>query len=867
MQGRANTPAGEQDRLKRRGACERRKRGFLAALLPKSLSGTKNYAHISLCITGIVLCQQLMHAQVLSPEAHPVTHSDSASSSTADLPDAPAPHDVVYPNAQPVETESTDDTVNIVSDTQTKIGTVYTVEGNAVLTYKSYVLHADQVTYDAATGRTTAVGHLVLTGGPDKEDIRASHGELNMQTETGHFYDVVGSTEFQQPGSKTASATGNPFRFFGREVVKLGPEHYEVYGGSMTSCAMPHPDWTISATKMTVEDGKMRGTNSLFRLHGVPLFYLPYVTHPVDATGRQSGFLIPVLGESSTKGLIIGEEFYLVINRSMDMKVGVQYYSRRGWAQSAEFHYRGLGNDFLTASYNGLLDRGLPQVGAPPINQGGEDVVLSTRHDFNSNTRAAADVEYLSSYVYREAFTENFNQAVSSDVKSILYTTHAWDGMAVNVMADRYQSFESTIGGNEIRNFHAPQVEFDALEHRLGHSGFLWKASSSAALLRRVEGQPDPVIAGQLDTFRTNGVVSRIDFHPELSYPLHLGGWTFEPHGGVRDTYYSQSQMPIVGTDGLPVEAGTGLNRGDVEAGMEINAPVIERDFTTPWVESLFKRDLRHTIEPSIQYNYVTGIDNFLNVLRFDTTDIVSNTNELEYGLTQRLFLRQLKTHTCAADETPAPGATECGGGTSEWIRWRVAQKYFFDPSFGNAVTVGVRNVLATTLDFSGVAFVTGPRYVSPVISRIRVRTTQHMDVEWDLDYDTTGGRVAASNLYTDVHAGNWFGGLSHARLDAPGEIDSQPVSNFNQFRFLAGYGRPNKSGLSAAAGAGLDLLGGQLQYGTIQASYNWNCCGLNIEYSKFDLGPVRNENVYRFNFTLNGVGTAGNLRHAEQLF
>ncbi len=46
-----------------------------------------------------------------------------------------------------------------------------------------------------------------------------------------------------------------------------------------------------------------------------------------------------------------------------------------------------------------------------------------------------------------------------------------------------------------------------------------------------------------------------------------------------------------------------------------------------------------------------------------------------------------------------------------------------------------------------------------------------------------------------------------------------------------------------------------------MQASYNWNCCGLNIEYSKFDLGPVRNENVYRFNFTLAGVGTAGNLR------
>ncbi len=154
MQGRANTTAGEQDRLKRRGARTRRKRDFLAALLPKSISGAKNYAHISLCITGIVLCQQLMHAQVLSPEAPPVTHSDAGSA--GNLPDAPAPNSITYPTAEPVETETADDTVNIVSDTQTKVGTIYIVAGNAVLTYKSYVLHADKITYDAATGRTTA---------------------------------------------------------------------------------------------------------------------------------------------------------------------------------------------------------------------------------------------------------------------------------------------------------------------------------------------------------------------------------------------------------------------------------------------------------------------------------------------------------------------------------------------------------------------------------------------------------------------------------------------------------------------------------------------------------------------------------------
>ncbi len=55
----------------------------------------------------------------------------------------------------------------------------------------------------------------------------------------------------------------------------------------------------------------------------MPIFYLPYLRHPMDETGRESGLLIPVLSNSSIKGFIVGEQVYWVINRSMDMVVGV----------------------------------------------------------------------------------------------------------------------------------------------------------------------------------------------------------------------------------------------------------------------------------------------------------------------------------------------------------------------------------------------------------------------------------------------------------------------------------------------------------------------------------------------------------------
>jgi LPS-assembly protein len=122
-----------------------------------------------------------------------------------------------------------------------------------------------------------------------------------------------------------------------------------------------------------------------------------------------------------------------------------------------------------------------------------------------------------------------------------------------------------------------------------------------------------------------------------------------------------------------------------------------------------------------------------------------------------------------------------------------------------------------------------------------------------------------------NVHQGDVFAGVSYARLNAPGrsyvEGSSSAVAEFNQMRFRVGFGGPTKSHLSAAASAGIDLDLGSVQYGSIQTSYNWNCCGISVEYRKYELGTTRNDNGYKFNFTLANIGSAGNLRHQDQVF
>src|SRR6202030_4629207 len=92
---------------------------------------------------------------------------------------------------------------------------------------------------------------------------------------------------------------------------------------------------------------------------------------------------------------------------------------------------------FLDLTYFGVIDRG---IGSPPVKQGGEDVRLTGESTFHGNVRAVADVDYLSSFVFRLAFNEVFTQAVYSEVKSLAFLSNTTDGYSYNASVQRYQN-------------------------------------------------------------------------------------------------------------------------------------------------------------------------------------------------------------------------------------------------------------------------------------------------------------------------------------------------------------------------------------------------------------------------------------------
>ncbi len=754
--------------------------------------------------------------------------------------------------------------VHIEADQQTKTGDLYTLDGHIVVLYKQYIVHADHGTFDNATAQLTANGHVVVDGGPSDEHIVADHGTMNLDRHTAHFYVVTGTLGVRSvTHDRFVFTAPNPFAITGDELLELGQDDYQVIRGTMTSCRLPKPDWRMLAKTIFVEDGEARAKNSIFQFFRVPILYLPYLTHPVDKDQRQSGLLLPLIGNSTQKGFILGDEYYLTLGRSADLTLGLQYFSSRGFSPLGQFRYHGQGEDFVGVRFRALADKLPASQGG---DQGGVDIVADARRDVDEHTRAVADVEYLSSYVYRQAFEENFTAAINSEVKSQVYLAHDRDGFSTGARFDRYQNFLSDTSGDEIRVLHEPELLLRAVDQPLpvpGAGRLLFGGLATLSALSRSE-----------PGFQTSRLVPRIDLFPHLALPLSGGGWTLRPQVGLRETFYGRSQNP--GPLGVvPTERDATLNRTAFEADVSLRPPTIERDFTMPWVRRLFGGDVRHTLEPMLNYKYVTGVGNFSSILRFDENDVLSDTDEVEYGLTQRLFLRHLHPRPCHGDEALGPSDT-CGSGTLDWITWQVAQKHFFNQDFGGAVTPGTRNVLESTLDFTGVAFLTRARSSSPTISRLRLRTSSATDLEWDLDYDVNRGRIQSSNVFATYRLHDYFFSLGDARLhnigvrgtsDSTVTTSSSTISNFNQLRLAAVYGSPVKKGLSAGVNLGYDFGLSQVQYLGAQTGYNRDCCGFAFEVRRYSLGNVRDDTQYLFSFTLAGVGSAGSLRPNIRVF
>ena len=564
-------------------------------------------------------------------------------------------------------------------------------------------MRADEATtIQTHTREATATGHVALDGGLNDDHIRASHGTYNLALETGRFYDVTGTTGLRFRGDRVILTSTSPFAFTGKVVEKTGPDHYVVYDGTVTTCELPHSKWQFDAHEVIVDTGgNAKIYRSTFLLHGLPVLYFPFATHPVEKDSRQSGFLMPSVARSSIKGNVVGAAYYWAINRMMDTTVGAEYFSLRGWSQRGEFRAMPGEKSYVDLNYFGVIDRG---IGSPPLKEGGENVRLNAVDTLDNGFRAVANVDYLSSFLFRLAFNEVFSQAVYSEVKSQGFLSKSTNGFSVNGFAELYQNYLSTTPGQVVKISHLPSFDASSVDEQVGRTPLYWAFDVSAAGLSRSEPQlcsTSSLIPVCTPPFRT-GLLGRFAASPDISVPLLFRGWSLRPELALHDTYYTEREPPSA----IGSAVGDPINLSALETAVELRPPTLERVFD----KEFLGRKWKHVIEPQVVYRFVTGINDFSKTVKFDERDILTDTHEVEYGFVTRLYAKPVtkKREDCkpnpnapdaimggvmvggAAGESTIPWAHPnfspkpmCPPDVREVVTWELAQKYFLDPTFG----------------------------------------------------------------------------------------------------------------------------------------------------------------------------------------
>ncbi len=769
-------------------------------------------------------------------------------------------------SARPGAPQATDQ-VTVDAQKATEIGKeknerIVVYEGNVDIHVGTYRLQADKVTDYEATNKIVAEGNVVFDQG-DQQRITGSRAEWNYRTKTGFFVDSTGFTNQTEDGTR--------LYFTADRVERISLDTIVAINAQITACDEEVPKWSFHAKRVRIKTGdRARLVSAKFKVKNFPILYLPFASVSIKHRDRASGFLTPTFGGSGAKGFRASEAYYLTLGRSADVTFRGDIYTRRGFAFGTDLRTRANSRSFFNAGFFYVKDRVLgPRADAKHPDQGGSSFYVDGVHYFPNGFVAAADVNVTSNLAFRQVFSDNIQQAISPEERSQVFVNKNFQDYSFNFLA---RAQVTSLSNTRIRIREMPSVTIDRRPSPLsfikklpiyfsyegGAEGVSRKETADDLVLFRQEAGRDPMISPSM--------VQRLDFHPRVEVPLSFAGWSLTGTAAGRVTFYSDSVDPT-----LKQVTNRNVTRGYGEFELDLRPPALARDYHRRNGTFFF----RHLIEPYAIYRRITGVNNFDRIIRFDYIDTIADTNEIEFGVSNRFFTRRSTGNvSSAAIKAEKKGEkAPLSSQPYEALTITVRGKYFFDPYFGGALKPGQRNQFYPIDTLSGFSYGGVPRRFSPLNIEARYRPRRSVFVDLRSDLDTRGGGMRALSTTFGINRAlvQAFQTFYYTRAidlvpslakfaDARGkEAGTLRGSQWSPSIFLGN----REKGLYGGASFFFDFQprpgkgNTSLISSTITTGYSWDCCAMTVQNYTYNVG-LRRENRLQFSFRLNGIGTFG---------
>lgn len=473
--------------------------------------------------------------------------------------------------------------------------------GDVEVRYGPRRIMADEVHYDATTGRLNASGNVRYAD--PRLTLSGRQGEFETGNATGNFV----STSFELPQQDGRGEA--------QQIWTPSDGVIEMRGVRYTTCPVDKEDWVLIAPQVTLdrEAGTGVGRNVQMRFKGIPILYAPYLSFPISDQ-RKSGLLAPGIGQSDRSGTDISLPVYWNMAPNYDAVFTPRLQSKRGtrmdtlfrylWPRSTgEFEFQYLPNDDLamgeTRSYTRLAHR----------------TSFADGWSFDARIGRASDGRYFED---QGSSLSAASPAYLEQRGDLRYRGTNWRLLA---RAQGFQTLASSITEENQPYERTPQL--------LANGS--WNDVAGVNLGLRAE-----IVNFQ----RRSGVTGlRLDLRPDLSLPIGGPGFSITPRVELRHTQYQLSDVA-----------------DDADKSPSLTAPVVSVDS-----RAFFERPvgavgrLTQTLEPRIQYTHIpfrnqsdlpvfdSGEPDFNNVQlfrqnRFSGGDRLGDTDTLSIGVTSRLL-------------------------------------------------------------------------------------------------------------------------------------------------------------------------------------------------------------------------------------
>lgn len=199
-------------------------------------------------------------------------------------------------------------------------------KGNVEFRQGTQVITGDYARFDNNSGLVNITGEVKYR----RQNMIMESTEANINTNTSEVQ--LNQAQLAIPKSELR-ASAESIDYHSDDTVTMNQ-------GSFTFCPPGNNAWAIHSNKIDLDPSKGFGEaqHAILKIGVVPVFYLPWMSFPIDEQ-RRSGFLFPTLVRSSQMGLDLSTPYYLNLAPNYDALITPRFTEFRGTTLGAKLRH------------------------------------------------------------------------------------------------------------------------------------------------------------------------------------------------------------------------------------------------------------------------------------------------------------------------------------------------------------------------------------------------------------------------------------------------------------------------------------------------------------------------------------------------